>query len=250
MHRRLLARASIALLLAAGVFTISARCIENDTLRRGTDGNWHIYGEIHNETDVQGLNMVLNGATFDANGRQLSVGQALMCPASLSPDTFSVYDVAVPSAANPASHKVNVVSGGATSNALTPLQGSFQGATTEAFYSQTFSVHRIFFSATFVLADSERVGIAPGGIAPSFTYCVAFYGADGRVVDLLPPTTVGTLGDVNLTTKGNAPIVTPSDYRTITRDAVTMRFILWRGSSVDETFSAPAISAPIIISWQ
>jgi hypothetical protein len=240
------------LLIVGALFGISAKCLENDSLRIGEDGNWHVYGEIHNETDVQGLDMVLNGAVFDAAGQQIAVAQALMCPASLSPGTFSVYDIGfvLPAGVAPDTHQVNVVQGTADSEPLPALMGAFHDITTAAQFYQGPARDKIAYQGTFTLAESELTAIQPGEPAPRFMYCTALYDDDGDVIGLIPPTARETFADISLTTKkGTAPITTPSDSEFISRDAVTLRFIVWRVSPEGAPLSAPAISDPVVITW-
>ncbi len=93
------------------MFSLGARCIENTSLRRGAGGDWHLYAEIHNETDVQATEFIVLGTLLDAEGNP---GQAPICPHELSPSSFSAYDIRFPGTEGlpePASYKVNVLSG-------------------------------------------------------------------------------------------------------------------------------------------
>lgn len=254
MRTRTVKRAVIALsLLASAVFGISAKCIEHDSLQKGPDGNWHIYGEIHNETDVQGLDIALSGTVFGGSDQQIGVGQALMCPSALSPGTFSVYDIGVvipPTAPRPDSHKVNVMGGKASGERLPALQGTFADQKAELFIERKGAGPlRLAYSATFVLAGSEPRGVlVGGGAAYRFQSCVAMYAADGDVVGLVPPVQTEELADPLLTSNTTGlPTPVVSDTRLVSTDAVEIRFLLWRVTPEGAPASAVAISPPVSI---
>ena len=82
-------RVLIAFMLIAPFFLLGAKCIENDSLRKGPDGDWHIYGEIHNETTVQGAQILLQGTFYDGGGNVIGIGQAPLRAPELSPGTSS-----------------------------------------------------------------------------------------------------------------------------------------------------------------
>src|SRR3990172_7618230 len=116
------ARLLAGLLLASlSVFLMSAKCIENDTVRRGINDDWTIFGEIHNETDVQGVQMLLQGTIFNDAGNVVGVAQAQTCPSELSPASLSVFAIRFndsEAVGQPARHQVNVLSGKALEEPL------------------------------------------------------------------------------------------------------------------------------------
>jgi hypothetical protein len=201
-----------ALLLLAALALSGAKCIEHDSLRRGADGDWHIYGEIHNKTDLPGAGIAVQGTLVDATGNVIATAQAATCPTSLSPGTFSVYDVRFHDTAGlpqPASHRINVAAG-EVSATLPPLNATF-----EKMSAKPGLVGRIEAGAILALAD----GPPP---ASAFPYCVAFYDDDGDVVDVR--TATGEL------------IAGTNDVRMfqisagVPATAVSVRFIAWRES--------------------
>jgi hypothetical protein len=152
------------------VFVLGARCVENDALRRGPDGNWHLYGELFNETDVQGAQMVVQGTIFDASGRVLATANARTCPRELSPGKPVSYDIAFPNTKNlpqPASHKVNVASGAALQGLLPAL------AIQPAIELTALPGNRVGVRASFQ-ALPQHSGI--------YFFCLALYDGAGRIV--------------------------------------------------------------------
>jgi hypothetical protein len=162
-------------LVAAAVLTVvalgalGAKCIENDSLYRDEDGDWHIVGEIHNETQVQGAGMIIGGTLFDAQGNVLATAQAPACPMELTPGTFSVYDVEFFNSDNvpqPASYKLNVLAGKALPAPLPVLEATVNDLAAER------------SGDTVTLTGTIRVLRPYDG---DFYGCAAFYDGAGKV---------------------------------------------------------------------
>jgi hypothetical protein len=166
-------RLAITLGLAGGLFfLIGARCVENDALRRGPDGNWHLYGELFNETDVQGVGMIVQGSIFDADGNLLSSATKPTCPQELSPGKPVVYDITFPTTnflPEPASYKVTVSDGAALE---TPLP--------ELTIAPALTVEEV---AGNLLKFEVAFGPAPG-YTGGYAFCLAFYDGEGDVIAL------------------------------------------------------------------
>ena len=244
-RRHRLVFAGLFTLLA--VFLVSARCVEHEALRKGPDGDWHIYGEIYNDTDVQGLNMVIDGAFLDASGAETRTARAVMCPGSLSPGTFSAYDIRFPNTSvidRPEGFKVKVVDGNASGNQLTALHGAYQDVTASARLDLPDLVN---LSATFALEeDRSRREATP--VQSVYLYCVVMYGPDGNVVGIIGPRapTSVTKTAVLLDSKhSTAPIITPSDTDPMPLDAVEVRFLLWKANA--DASAAPLTKVAISI---
>jgi hypothetical protein len=159
-----------ALIVLAPLLLVAAKCIENDALYRDEAGDWHVVGEIHNETDVQGVEMMLGGTLFDASGNVLATAQAPICPFELSPHTFSVFDVQFFNSANveePDRYEIHAVGGRALPAALPPLDVSLTN----------FTASRA--GDTVTLIGTIRMRAAYSG---EFSGCVAFYDGGGRVM--------------------------------------------------------------------
>lgn len=161
------------------LFATGARCVERDTVRRDRDGNIHIYGELFNETGVQGVDIGVEGSLFDAAGELLASATAFTCPGELSPGKPVVYDIAFEASAglpNPASHKVNVARGAARPAPLPEL-------TTAPVVSVRLIGSLIHF----------KIELAPQpGIAGEYYMCGALYDSEGNVVGVpLPQRGIG-----------------------------------------------------------
>lgn len=165
-HRPLL----LVFLLTCSLFFLAAKCVENDTLRRGPDGDWHIYGEIHNETDVQGVEIIVQATLFDGDGNVLATGQAPICPYELSPGQVSVYDIDFHNSASvpqPANYRINVMSGKALASALPQLDADLTD----------LSASRSGDTVTITGSVSANQNY-PG----DFSGCAAFYDSAGTVI--------------------------------------------------------------------
>jgi hypothetical protein len=222
-------------LLVFALSAISAKCLENGGLHFDREGKPHLIGEIHNETDVQGLDIELTGVVYDVDNNELASNTAIMCPNSLSPGTFAVYDILVDTPGAIASDTVNVSSGRASPDRLPVLAGAFAPTNTSARYDATAQVHKLSFAGRFDLAE-------PAPTALSFTYCIALYNSAGRVIALYPHLQLYATTQLHFKATDSDPIAIPGD-------ASTLRFIVWQGMP-RSPLSAAAISEPIPINWQ
>ncbi|MBI5289866.1 MAG: hypothetical protein HY873_12915 [Chloroflexi bacterium] len=152
----------------APLLLIAARCIDNETLYQDASGDWHIVGEMHNETDIQGAGMVLGGTLFDAEGNVLDTTQVAACPMELSPHSFIGFDLHFQYAGSrPARYEVRAVNGRALEQALPD-----SGLGLQDFEAASAS-------------DGLRIG---GTVTSTRTYtgiltgCVAVYDSAGRVI--------------------------------------------------------------------
>jgi hypothetical protein len=161
-----------ALLIVAAFSALGAKCIENDTLRRDSSGDWHIFGEIHNETAVQGAEMIVLGTLLDASGNTIATAQTPVCPMELSPNSFSGYDIHFrdSSALQPASYKINVLSGKALPGPLPVLEATVTDLEARRDPQIDELVH----------ISGEVRALMP--ISGDFSGCAAFYDAAGKVV--------------------------------------------------------------------
>ena len=161
-------------LAGLSIFLMSAKCIENDTVRRGSeDDDWHIYGEMHNETDIQGAQMFLQGTLLNADGSSLTSARVATCPRELSPGSLSVFDVRFEGSSalqEPTGHKVNVASGKALDQPLPKLNLISSGTATK-----TLSTLEVIIK----YRNSEPQ-------AAPLSMCLAMYDAGGSVVQMYP----------------------------------------------------------------
>ena len=147
---------------------VAARCIDNETLYQDSTGDWHIVGEMHNETDIQGAGMVLSGTLFDGADNVLGTAQVAACPMELSPHSFIGFDLHFQYAgAKPARYEVRAVKGRALEQALPS-----SGLSLEEFGAAS-AADGIHISGT-VTSTRTYTGILTG--------CAAVYNSAGRVI--------------------------------------------------------------------
>jgi hypothetical protein len=170
MKRSKLRFGAVAVFLVVAFSAIGAKCIENETLYRGDDGDWHLVGEIHNETQVQGAGMIIGGTLFDAQGNVLATAQTPACPYELSPGTFSVFDIRFHNSSGvpqPASYKINVLAGKALPGPLPVLEATVNNLTA------TRSGDTVTIEGTIRLLRPY---------SGDFSGCAAFYDSAGNVL--------------------------------------------------------------------
>lgn len=81
------------LLLCAGVLAVAARCIDRTSTYVDADGYTHITGEMVNDTDIQGTQIMLQGTLFDANGGVVAQKVAPTCPPDTQPHQQTTFDI-------------------------------------------------------------------------------------------------------------------------------------------------------------
>ena len=167
--RHLNRRALISLLMSLPLLLVAAKCIDNETLYQDSTGDWHVVGEIHNDTDIWGADMELGGDLLDADGNVIATTQAPVCPLELKPHSFDGFDLHFRHSADlhPASYAIHVIGGRALDHPLPDSGLSLNG----------------------FAAKKESGGIhISGKVATTRTYkrvltgCIAFYNSEGRVV--------------------------------------------------------------------
>jgi hypothetical protein len=98
VHGKLSKPIAVLLLGALAFVGSGARCIENTAVREDNLGRTHIYGEFYNDTDVQGVQIILSGKLLDAQGNVIAEAQAPTCPPDTQPHSQSMFDVEFPEA--------------------------------------------------------------------------------------------------------------------------------------------------------
>jgi hypothetical protein len=216
-HRPLLA---VGILGALSIFLTSAKCIENDSVGRdpGT-GDWAIYGEIHNETDIQGVDLRLRGELFDADGNLVAAAVDSMCPRELSPGSLSAFAIRLPVTAalpQPADHKVTVVDGRALDEPLPKLN-----ITSSASFAQQLN-------DVFVLTikySANQPYDAP------LSACVAIYDASDNVVRLFQ--FGGSFSLEPAKVEVESTFINQMSPRFVPTEATRIRYWLWLQSPID-----------------
>jgi len=211
-HLPLLAACALATL---SMLLISAKCIENDSLRRSSNGDWMIAGEIHNETDIQGTGMVLQGTLLDAAGNEIATavtgGPRSLCPAELSPENLSAFYIIFPGSANlpePAGYRVNVIAGKALSEPLPKLALTTNGEATR----------ELDFSVTLELTYRLQQAYPDRRLA----MCISFYDSSGHVIDGFDST-----ASFDLTQVGTDVTIVRPNLNRAPGGATHLRYWLW-----------------------
>jgi hypothetical protein len=103
----------LAGLLALAVSATAARCVENTAVRTDSNGYTHVYGEMFNDTDVQGVDITVNARLLDAQGNVIGEKSGPICPPDLAPHGQSMFDIRLdnPNIPAPASFDVRPISG-------------------------------------------------------------------------------------------------------------------------------------------
>lgn len=218
------------LLFLLPLLCVAAKCVDADTIYRDSAGNLHIVGEIHNDTDQQGTDVVVAGTLFDGGGRVIATARTPICPFELSPHTFSTFDIAFPNSAalQPLRYEINVVSGTVELGRLPQLQAKLS----------TLRAHQSGDTVTVTGTLS-----ADPGYEGRYYGCAAFYDSRGNVVRQLSMIGLGNLSranvkqDLNLDLPGVPPgaikmrfwVVGPgatpltSNYRAIVTDFIVIQ---------------------------
>lgn len=84
---------AIILLLAVGMLAMSARCIERTSSYVDADGYTHITGQMVNDTDIQGTQVMLQGTLYDANDNVVAQKTAPTCPPDTQPHQQTIFDI-------------------------------------------------------------------------------------------------------------------------------------------------------------
>lgn len=205
-------RRAVALLALASLFLVAAKCIDNETMYQDPGGNWHVVGEMRNDTDVWGAKMLVGGSLLDDAGNVLATGQAPACPFELAAHGVSVFDVEFLHSAglHPTKYDVRPIGGKSLDNPLPPLQVSLVG----------FAARR---SGLGVEITGEVRPAQPSN--DLYDGCAAFYNSAGRVVR-----------EVILFGFGNfdgAPATTTAVLPGIPSEAVSVRLWFTLGSKSD-----------------
>ena len=72
---------------------MGARCIERTSSHVDADGYTHITGEMVNDTETQGVGIILQGTLFDAAGNVVATKTGPTCPPDTQPHQQTVFDL-------------------------------------------------------------------------------------------------------------------------------------------------------------
>ncbi len=112
--------ASFAMIALVAALALGARCIDRTNVYVDKDGYTHITGELVNDTDIQGVQIMLRGTLFDAQGNVIAQKDAPTCPPDTQPHQQIIFDIRFdnPNVPPYARYDVHVVSGRALSAPL------------------------------------------------------------------------------------------------------------------------------------
>jgi hypothetical protein len=85
--------AAVTFLLCACVLAMAARCIDRTNTYVDADGYTHITGEMVNDTDIQGTQIMLQGTLYDANDNVVAQKTAPTCPPDTQPHQQTIFDI-------------------------------------------------------------------------------------------------------------------------------------------------------------
>lgn len=220
--------APLAAIAGLAFLAIGARCIENTSVQKDAQGYSHIYGEMINETDIQGSQIVVHGKLIDAAGAPIAETDAMICPPDLQPHSQAVYDIRFPAPVAPAvaSHEVRPASGKALEAPLTDPQ-------IELGYSEAAGGDGAVIVAMGVFNRYEREHTRLRG-------CLAVYDLQGKVVfgGKVDVVSIDRLGDVhfNPSLRVNTPtLLAVAQFEGVPASAVTARGWIWIESTTPGT---------------
>ncbi|TAK70823.1 MAG: hypothetical protein EPO22_01535 [Dehalococcoidia bacterium] len=203
----------MALLLFTPMFLLAAKCIDNESMYQDNLGDWHVVGEMRNDTDVWGANMMLGGSLMDDAGNVLATGQAPACPFELAAHGTSVFDVQFFQSygLHPTKYEVHPMSGRSLDQPLQPLQVSLSG----------FAAKRTSSGVTITGTIRAR-----RAYSQQFGGCTAFYNSAGKVVRQIT-----IFGFGKLSANADQPLTLP--LPDIPGDATAVAFWLVESSDAD-----------------
>lgn len=86
-------RAALAVLAVAGIAALGGKCIDRTNVYVDKDGYTHIVGEMNNDTNVQGVRIMLRGTLYDAQDNVIATKDAPTCPPDTQPNTSTLFDI-------------------------------------------------------------------------------------------------------------------------------------------------------------
>lgn len=86
-------RGAIALLTIAALLAFGGRCIDRTSEHVDQDGYTHVTGEMVNDTDIQGTQIMLRARLLDAQGNVIAQKDGPTCPPDTQPHQQSMFDL-------------------------------------------------------------------------------------------------------------------------------------------------------------
>lgn len=219
-----------SLLVFVPILLVGARCVDHQTLYRDDRGNLHVVGEIYNDTDVQGVDIVVGGTLYDAAGNVLASDQALICPNELSPHTRSTFDVEFHNSSGvpmPARYDVRPISGKTLATSLPALKTTLSSVTarrsggsvevkvsiraTQGYEGFYYGCLAFYNAASDVVRQDTIIGFGdlPAGVPQS--------------IDMIEPQIPTEARNVRLWIVGPGASVIQSDYMAFMTDSIPIQ---------------------------
>src|SRR6185295_19190946 len=85
--------ALLSVLCLLGALALGARCIERTSIHVDADGYTHITGEMLNETDIQGTQIMLRGTLYDDQNNVVAQKDSPTCPPDSQPNSQIIFDI-------------------------------------------------------------------------------------------------------------------------------------------------------------
>jgi hypothetical protein len=153
---------------------VAATCVHNETLYRDDKGDWRLVGEMRNDHEVSGADILIRGSLFDGSGSLIATADSMTCPTELPAHSTISFGLHFINSADrdPASYDVRVIGGHALDEALPDSGLSLDGFTA-----------RRMPGGIIIVGQVANGGARTYVSAP--TGCAAFYDANGRVITQL-----------------------------------------------------------------
>lgn len=84
---------AIALLALTAALGLGAKCIQGTSVHVDKDGYTHITGEMVNDTDVQGVRIMLRATLSDEQGNVVATKDGPTCPPDTQPHSLVMFDI-------------------------------------------------------------------------------------------------------------------------------------------------------------
>ena len=161
-------------MLLAPLLLVAATCVQNETLYRDDAGDWRLVGEMRNDYDVSGADILVRGSLFDADGNLIATADAMPCPKQLPAHSTISFGLHFINSADrdPASYDVRVIGGHALEQALPDSGLNLDGFTARRMPGGIIIVGQVVNAGTRTYVSSP-------------TGCAAFYDANGHVITQL-----------------------------------------------------------------
>jgi hypothetical protein len=85
--------AVVAALALSAALGLGAKCIQGTSVHVDKDGYTHVTGEMANETDIQGTQIMLRASLYDDAGNVVATKDSPTCPPDTQPHSLVMFDI-------------------------------------------------------------------------------------------------------------------------------------------------------------